>query len=279
MDHSSIGAVQTFSEPLFCAGDRLSLMVDPAPGEIRQEQKREFDPTFIDSDDPELLEETSCDTLASFYSGLVEPKIKITTSGDEESPLLPFGECLQILIPHSQFECRTPGTSFADVRNSAIADSFTDLLVLVSANHEVHTLMHLHLPDGPSAEWRVTSIVLPKSIPDHATTSAHYPELIMKRFETRIGKLCSRLLRVLFPLQPDFVGRRVVTFHHQRDFVFFRHYRYVFESTENARLQEAGPRFTLKLLWLQEGPFDPSNGQYTFYRRGRHEKSRLKWWL
>jgi ribosome production factor 1 len=254
-------------------------MVDPPPGEIRQEQKRKSDPTSIDSDDPELIEETSFDPFASFYSGSLPSKIKITTSGDEEAPLIPFGECLQTLIPNSEFERRTPGTSFSSVRDSAIAASFTDLIVLVCANHEVHTLMHLHLPEGPSAEWRITSIVLPKAIPGHATTSAHYPELIMKRFETRVGKLCSRMLRALFPLTPDFVGRRVAIFHNQRDFVFFRHYRYVFESTEEARLQEAGPRFTLKLLWLQEGPFDPSNGQYTFYRRGRHEKSRLNWWL
>jgi ribosome production factor 1 len=254
-------------------------MADPVPPEIRQEQKREADPTLIESDDPELLEELSSDAFSDYSSGSISPKVRITTSGDDESPLIPFGECLQTLIPNSQFERRPSQTSFSSVRESAISDSITDLIVLVAANHEAHTLMHLHLPNGPSAEWRITSIVFPREIPGHATTSHHYPELIMKRFVTRMGKLCARMLRALFPLQPDYVGRRVATFHNQRDFVFFRHYRYVFEGTETAVLQEAGPRFTLRLLWLQEGPFDPSNGQYTFYRRGRHEKSRLKWWL
>jgi ribosome production factor 1 len=142
---------------------------------------------------------------------------------------------------------------------------------LVPANSEVDTMMHVHLPGGPAAHWRITSIVLPSAIPGHARTSEHAPELIMKRFETRVG----RMLRALFPLAPDYVGRRVCTFRHQRDFVFFRHCRYVFESADQSRLLEAGLRFALKLLWMQDGPFDPANGQYAFYRRMRHEKSRL----
>jgi ribosome production factor 1 len=254
-------------------------MVDPAPGESRQEQRREFDPTIIADDDPELLEEESTDMLAEIYSGEKEPRVKITTSGDSEEPLIPFGTALQTLIPNSKFETRPPGSTFTHVRETAIKEGYTDLLVLVCAKNEVHTMMQLHLPNGPTAHWRVYSIALPKDIPGHAKTSEHYPEVITKRFETRIGKLCARMLRALFPMQPDYMGRRVINFHHQRDFIFFRHYRYVFASPEEAQLQECGPRFTLKLLWLQEGPFDPSNGQYTFYRRMRHESSRLKWWL
>lgn len=36
-----------------------------------------------------------------------------------------------------------------------------------------------------------------------------------------------RLIQSLFPQDPNFRGRRVVTFHNQRDFIFFRHHRYV----------------------------------------------------
>jgi ribosome production factor 1 len=245
----------------------------------QQEHRREPDPTVIASDDPELLEETAHDPFSAYYAGAVDPRVKITTSGEEEAPLLAFGASLQVLIPNSVFERRPPGAPFSAVHRAAAAAGFTDLLVLVCANHDVHAVMHLHLPDGPTANYRITSIVLPAEIPGRAATSEHHPELVMKHFTTRVGRLCARMLRAVFPLTPNHYGRRVATFHNQRDFVFFRHYRYVFESAESARLQEAGPRFTLRLLWLQEGPFDPANGQYTFYRRGRHEKSRLKWWL
>ena len=67
-----------------------------------------------------------------------------------------------------------------------------------------------------------------------------------------------RMLACLFPYDPQFKGRQVVTLHNQRDFIFFRHHRYVFEQAAPGRevkstLQELGPRFTLKLKSLQPG--------------------------
>ena len=37
--------------------------------------------------------------------------------------------------------------------------------------------------------------------------------------------------------------------------------RYIFKSKDKAELQELGPRFTLKLKWLQKGTFD-KDGDY-----------------
>jgi ribosome production factor 1 len=34
------------------------------------------------------------------------------------------------------------------------------------------------------------------------------------------------MIQSLFPQDPEFKGRRVVTFQNQRDFIFFRHHRY-----------------------------------------------------
>ena len=91
--------------------------------------------------------------------------------------------------------------------------------------------------------------------------------------------------------------RQVVTFHNQRDFIFVRHHRYIYKSvTDNdlsnadskksnikgkkkekkekeikskirARLQELGPRFTLKLKWLQESVFNPEAGEYEWIHK------------
>ena len=72
--------------------------------------------------------------------------------------------------------------------------------------------------------------------------------------------------------QPQFEGRQVVTFHNQRDFIFVRHHRYIYKKENDkvrARLQELGPRFTLKLKWLQEGTFDSESGEYEWvHKRG-----------
>jgi ribosome production factor 1 len=75
---------------------------------------------------------------------------------------------------------------------------------------------------------------------------------------------------------PQFVGRRVCTFHNQRDFIFFRQHRYIFkEDGKGVRLQELGPRFTLKLKWVMAGVFDPQFGKYEWYHK-RHEMETSK---
>ena len=100
------------------------------------------------------------------------------------------------------------------------------------------------------------------------------------------------MLASLFHYDPQFKGRRAVTFHNQRDYIFFRHhrlgnfphyylrtffhtfsiYRYEFKSQKRAALRELGPRFTLRLKWLQKGTFDTIEGDYEWIIAGkRHE--------
>ena len=51
-------------------------------------------------------------------------------------------------------------------------------------------------------------------------------------------------------------------------------------STPRARLQELGPRFTMRLRWLQEGTFDTVAGEYEwFHRRKEMDTSRRKFHL
>ena len=56
----------------------------------------------------------------------------------------------------------------------------------------------------------------------HGRATGHRPELILNRFDTRLGRRVARMLASLFHQDPQFKGRRAVTFHNQRDFVFFR---------------------------------------------------------
>lgn len=78
-------------------------------------------------------------------------------------------------------------------------------------------------------------------------------------------------------------GRQVVTFHNQRDFIFVRHHRYIYKKDDEkvrARLQELGPRFTLKLKYLQEGSLDAECGEYEWiYKPGTVDKSKRKFVL
>ena len=75
----------------------------------------------------------------------------------------------------------------------------------------------------------------------------------------------------------------MVTFHNQRDFIFVRHHRYIYKQEADktrAKLQELGPRFTIKMKWLQEGTFDTEFGEYEWIcKRKSMESSRLKFQL
>lgn len=114
-----------------------------------------------------------------------------------------------------------------------------------------HTMYLVHLPNGPTATFRVSNVKLNKDIPDHGNPTSHEPELILNNFDTKLGHRMGRMFASLFPQKPNFRGRRVITFHNQRDFIFFRHHRYLFnEDGSRANLQEVGPRFTLKLVSL-----------------------------
>ena len=62
-----------------------------------------------------------------------------------------------------------------------------------------------------------------------------------------------------------------------------RHHRYIYRKESDrtrARLQELGPRFTMKLKWLQDGCFDTEFGEYEWiHRRKTMEQSRKKFYL
>ena len=102
----------------------------------------------------------------------------------------------------------------------------------------------------------------------------------MKTFDTRLGQRIGRMFGAIFPQKPEFRGRCVVTFKNQRDFIFFRHHRYIFknEGTKVA-LQEVGPRMTLKLRSLQQGAFESDNPQFEFMYQPNMQVSRKKFFI
>ncbi len=89
------------------------------------------------------------------------------------------------------------------------------------------------------------------------------------------------MLASLFPHVPEFKRRQAVTFHNQRDFIFFRKHRYIFRNEEKVDLQELGPRFTLKLKWIQKGVFmgDSPTAEYEWIHKQDLETSRRKFFL
>lgn len=114
------------------------------------------------------------------------------------------------------------------------------------------------MPNGGTFEYRVKNYVPTFDIYNKGKPTGFSPELILKNFNTALGRRVARGLTSLFDNRAEFQGRTVVTFHNQRDFIFFRHHRYIFKAEDNedkeeqkkdlaVNLQEIGPRFVLQL--------------------------------
>jgi len=86
---------------------------------------------------------------------------------------------------------------------------------------------------APYSRWAEVT----QAIRNHGKPTRHRPELILNNFTTRIGHRVGRLFASLYPFNPEFRGRRVVTFHNQRDFIFVRQHRYIFETREDGKVR------------------------------------------
>ena len=228
------------------------------------------------------------------------PKILITTSIN--STLHNEAEILTDLFPNSVYIRRTAHRyshkfSIREISRFASNRNFTTLLVLNEDQKKPSGLTMVHLPQGPTFHFTISNWIEGKRLPGHGRATEHWPELILNNFRTPLGLLTAHLFRTLFPPQPEFEGRQVVTLHNQRDYIFVRRHRYVFrEKRETEKpvvgadgkeiagaegirtgLQELGPRFTLKLRRVDKGIQRASGQEWEW--KGGMEKQRTKFQL
>ncbi|GIQ81523.1 hypothetical protein KIPB_002493 [Kipferlia bialata] len=155
------------------------------------------------------------------------------------------------------------------------------------------------LGPGPTAWFKLDGIKLRKDMPFHAAPLDQPPELILNNFNTRLGRRVARMFQSMMIPRPSFRVRQVITCHNQRDFLFFRAHRYIFEQKNDdadqeaieaarakgvrnpewgtrirqgegdlrCRLQEIGPQFTLKLRWLSRGLFSSTAAREWSYQK------------
>lgn len=240
------------------------------------ESLREKDDTFINEEDEELKEENQNDEYSSYFKGDYEPQILLTTSIKHTGAIFKFMKELKDTLPNSYFYYRKK-VDLKDIVELAKAKGFTDIIVVYERLRKPYRLVLTHLPEGPTVEFKITNVVYHEEIEDCAKNTGFHPELIFKNFKTKVGHRLSRILNSLFPLQPQLEGRQVVTFHNQRDYVFFRHHRFIFaDEFSKVNLQEIGPRFVLRLLSIQKGTFDNQFGEYEYYYKNKMGVRRRK---
>ena len=228
------------------------------------------------------------------------PKILITTSIN--STLHNEARLLTTLFPHSVYIPRSAhryGHKFSirEISSFATNRKYTAVIILKEDQKRPTGIDFVHLPSGPMFHFSISNWVEGKRLPGHGNPTNHIPEIILNNFRTPLGLLTAHLFRTMFPPQPEFQGRQVVTLHNQRDYIFLRRHRYVFRekrATEKsvvgpdgkevkgvegirAGLQELGPRFTMKLRRIDKG-IQHSSGQEWVWQGGM-EKQRTKFQL
>ncbi|OLL26929.1 Brix domain-containing protein [Neolecta irregularis DAH-3] len=243
------------------------------------ESKREYDETMVKVDADILALEDATDEFASCLNGSITPKMLITTSKDPSAKLHLFSAELVDCFPNCTYVKRGHRFELEQIAAFASNRSYTDLLIINEDQKKPNGLLLIHLPAGPTAYFRLSSVQPAAEIAGHGRATCHKPELILNNFSTRLGHTVGRFFQSLFPLLPQFEGRQVVTLHNQRDFIFFRRHRYIFKDTEKVKLQELGPRFTLKLRRLQRGIHDRKNGVVEWEFKQKMETSRRKFFL
>lgn len=236
----------------------------------------------------DLAEQHAVDEFAPHFAEERPPNVLLTTNYRPSKVMYQFLADLLEVLPSALYYKRA-GFAIKKICKYAAARGFTDLVVVNEDRKTVNGLLVVHLPDGPTAHFRISKMVLSKDIKGHGRPTAHKPELIMSGFGTQLGHRISRLFASLFCQDPAYRGRRVVTFHNQRDFIFFRHHRYVFEEKSQrkagekvkqqrvvASLQELGPRFVMRLTSLQKGTFDSKHGEFEWEPKNEKTGSRRK---
>ncbi|SCU98480.1 LAFA_0G18206g1_1 [Lachancea sp. 'fantastica'] len=188
-----------------------------------------------------------------FNSGTEPPKILLTTNVNAKKKAYEFANVLIEILPNVTFVKRKFGYKLKEIAEFCNNRNYTDLVIINEDKKKVTGLTFIHLPDGPTFYFKVSSYVEVQKIVGHGRPTSHIPELILNNFNTRLGKTVGKLFQSIFPQNPDIEGRQVITLHNQRDYIFFRRHRYVFRNEEKVGLQELGPQFTLKLQRLQHG--------------------------
>lgn len=186
---------------------------------------READDTIVDADDKEVMEDEEMDEFQQYFQQGVEPKLLITTSRRPGKSTYEFADELVTIFPNAEHVKRPSQYEMKHIIEFSRNRGYTDIMLVNDSRREPNAVTFIHLPDGPTAHFKLTSVTRAKDVFNHGRQTAHQPELILNNFNTRLGHTVGRMFAALFPHVPQFQGRQVCTFHNQRDFIFFRRHR------------------------------------------------------
>ncbi|KAF2774430.1 Brix-domain-containing protein [Teratosphaeria nubilosa] len=226
--------------------------------QLRQDYK--YDETRADRT---TEEELALDDEYSYLSGVVDPRILVTTSRDPSSRLGTFAKEIRLLLP-TAIRLNRGNLILPNLVSSAKSSSFSDLILLHEHRGTPTALTVSHFPHGPTASFSLHNVVLRHDIPNasRGTVSESYPHLIFEGFTTKLGLRVVKILQHLFPPREAStkLGSRVVTFKNIEDSIEVRHHVFVKTGYQSVELAEVGPRMTMRLFEIRQGTAENKEG-------------------
>ncbi|ANZ74263.1 BA75_01506T0 [Komagataella pastoris] len=190
----------------------------------------------------------------SALSGVIDPKVVVTTSRDPSSKLQQFSKEIRLLFPTS-VRINRGNYVMPNLVESCKGSAVNDLVVLHEHRGVPTTLTISHLPHGPTAIFTLHNVVLRHDINDTSNQSEAYPHLIFENFSSKLGKRVETVLKHLFPPGVKKDSPRVISFINKDDFISVRQHVYV-RTRDGVELSEVGPRFEMRLFELRLGTLD-----------------------
>ncbi|KAF2494126.1 Brix-domain-containing protein [Lophium mytilinum] len=227
-------------------------------------------------------EELALDDEYQQLSGVVDPRILVTTSRDPSSRLSTFSKEIKLLLPTS-IRLNRGNTVLPNMVSSALAQGLSDLILLHEHRGTPTALTVSHFPHGPTASFSLHNVVLRHDIPNasRGTVSESYPHLIFEGFSTKLGLRVVQILKHLFPPRESSakVGNRIVTFKNIEDSIEMRHHVFVKTGYQSVELAEVGPRMTMRLFEIRAGTLDNKDGDVEWHMNQYTRTSRKKDYL
>ncbi|KAF1956361.1 Brix-domain-containing protein [Byssothecium circinans] len=219
--------------------------------------------------DRTVEEELGLDDEYNQLSGVVDPRVLVTTSRDPSSRLSTFAKEIRLLLPTS-IRLNRGNLILTNLVGSAVSSGLSDIILLHEHRGTPTALTISHFPHGPTASFSLHNVVLRADIPNasRGTVSESYPHLIFDGFTTKRGERVIQILKHLFPPRDTSnpkAGNRVVTFKNIEDTIEVRHHVYVRTGYQTVELAEVGPRMSMRLFEIRAGTLDNKEGDVEWH--------------
>ncbi|ODV95994.1 hypothetical protein PACTADRAFT_2295 [Pachysolen tannophilus NRRL Y-2460] len=207
----------------------------------------------------------SIDDEYSALSGIIEPKIVVTTSRDPSTRLSQFAKEIKLMFPNS-IRLNRGNYIMPNLVETCKSANINDAIVIHEHRGVPTTLTISHFPHGPTAIFTLHNVVLRHDILNAGNQSESYPHLVFENFTSKLGKRIETILKNLFPPGVKKDSPRVISFINKEDFISVRQHVYV-KTRDGVEISEVGPRLEMRLFELRLGTLDNKDAEIEWQLR------------